>query len=187
MGQNFFEEGGAGHAGAEPVAGYVKWYDPAKGFGFIVPDDGGADVFLGKAVIELAGHGIPKEGCRVEAMAQNRTKGRSATALLAVGPADPATLETLRAARRPRPPGPEVADVVGPRRGMVKLFNARRGFGFVTIGDGTPDIFFHVTTQGAGLRSLAVGDAVDVVWGSGPNGLTAVEVAPVVGEMRRSA
>jgi CspA family cold shock protein len=192
MEQNVKENGSAPRGVAvERVAGYVKWYDAAKGFGFIVPDAGGADVFLGKAVVEMAGFGLPSEGCRVEAMAQIRDKGRSATALLSVGPPDPATLETLRAARRPRPAtpmGPRPADVTGPRRGVVKLFNVPRGFGFITIGDGTADIFFHVTT-GSNLRALAVGDEVDVVWGAGPNGLTAVEVTPAEepAEMRRSA
>jgi CspA family cold shock protein len=164
-----------GPADVQRVSGLVKWYDRAKGYGFIVPDDGGPDIFLGKAVVDIANLGEPEEGARVVAMMQVRNKGRSATGLV-----------SLEAPEKPEIVPIRVADIAGPRRGTVKLFNAQRGFGFVTLGDGTADIFFHVTTPGSDdLRSLVIGDEVVVTWGVGPNGLTAVEViAAVKGEER---
>ena len=45
--------------------GTVKWYNPEKGFGFIAPVDGGADVFLHISAVEGAGHGDPYEGDRL--------------------------------------------------------------------------------------------------------------------------
>lgn len=155
-----------GPADVHPVTGLVKWYDAAKGYGFIVPDDGGPDIFLGKAVVAMANIGEPQEGCRVVATMQVRAKGRSATGLISIEPPEKIV-----------PPG--LVDITGPRRGAVKLFNLKRGFGFITLGDGTADIFFHVTTPGPNLRILMVGDEVHVTWGSGPNGLTAVEVVPI--------
>lgn len=160
-----------GPADVQQTTGLVKWYDGTKGYGFIVPDDGGPDIFLGKAVVAMANLGEPQEGCRVVATMQIRAKGRSATGLISLEPPE-----------RIVPPG--LADITGPRRGIVKLFNLKRGFGFITLGDGTADIFFHVTTPGSNLRTLMAGDEVQVMWGSGPNGLTAVEVVLIESDGR---
>jgi CspA family cold shock protein len=45
--------------------GTLKWYNPEKGFGFMTPDDGGADVFVHVSAVEPAGHGDPLEGDRI--------------------------------------------------------------------------------------------------------------------------
>ncbi len=46
-------------------AGTVKWFNPAKGFGFIQPDDGTADVFVHISAVERAGIGNLREGQKV--------------------------------------------------------------------------------------------------------------------------
>lgn len=166
------QESGRGAADTARVAGTVKWYDRGRGYGFIVPDDGGPDVFLGQAVVELAGFGHPDEGCRVEAAMQVRARGRSATALLRLVRPEP--VDDGRSGRRTR--SDRLTDISGPRRGVVKMIKRERGFGFVTLGDGTPDIFFHFSVRGTGVRTLEEGDAVEVSWGSGPEGLMAVEI-----------
>ena len=47
------------------AVGKVKWFNPAKGFGFIQPEDGGADVFVHISAVERSGIGNLAEGQRV--------------------------------------------------------------------------------------------------------------------------
>jgi cold shock protein len=47
------------------TTGTVKWFNPAKGFGFIQPDDGGNDVFVHISAVERAGLGSLSEGQKI--------------------------------------------------------------------------------------------------------------------------
>jgi len=46
-------------------SGTVKWFNPTKGFGFIVPDDGSKDVFVHISAVERAGRQTLNEGQKV--------------------------------------------------------------------------------------------------------------------------
>jgi len=46
--------------------GTVKWFNPTKGYGFIQPEDGGADVFVHISAVERAGLGSLNEGQKVD-------------------------------------------------------------------------------------------------------------------------
>ncbi len=48
------------------TTGTVKWFNPAKGFGFIQPDDGGKDAFVHISAVERAGLPNLHEGQKVE-------------------------------------------------------------------------------------------------------------------------
>jgi len=58
--------------------GTVKWFNPAKGFGFINPDDGGNDAFVHISAVERAGLNSLAEGQRVSYELQPGKNGKSA-------------------------------------------------------------------------------------------------------------
>jgi cold shock protein len=60
----------------ENITGTVKWYNPAKGFGFIAPDDGGRDVFVHRSALERARLADLQEGQRVQIGVTQGMKGR---------------------------------------------------------------------------------------------------------------
>ena len=60
------------------ATGTVKWFNDAKGFGFITPDDGGKDLFAHHSNIQMNGFKTLKEGQKVEFDVQDGPKGPAA-------------------------------------------------------------------------------------------------------------
>jgi CspA family cold shock protein len=164
--------------GLVEVAGRVKWFDAAKGYGFIVPDSGEADVLIHVTVLRRDGFSTLREGGRVVAEAQRRERGLQVFRVLSIAEPDPSSAAQLPAARTRA----QASSVGGFEIVIVKWFNRARGFGFLTRGEGTEDIFVHMETlRRYGFVDPKPGDSMLARFGPGPKGLMAAEVRPLDG------
>ena len=121
------------------------------------------------------GHQVAYEGARVVVEVVQRSRGLQAFRILSM---DEST--ALHPAQMPPPrTHVSVTPTSGLERAQVKWFNRLRGFGFLTRGEGTPDIFVHMETlRRYGIAELRPGQFVLVRFGPGPKGLMAAEVRP---------
>ena len=157
------------------ISGRVKWFDVAKGYGFIVPDNGAADVLLHITALRKDGFSVTYEGTRVVCVAVRRAKGLQVLKIISMeGSSAGHQSETWQRTRI------AVAPAGGFQIAIVKWFNRQRGFGFLTQGEGTQDIFVHMETlRRYGIAELRPGESLLVRFGDGPKGLMAAEVRPL--------
>ena len=181
-----FRGGGAGGGGGGPRGGMpaqvigegkgvVKFFNAQKGFGFVVRDDGGEDVFVHISAVEQAGLTGLAEGQPLEFTLVDRGGRVSATDLKIDGEPLPVTDHAPPRDRDAAPRGggfgaDRGGDRGGPQRqltgekasGTVKFFNAMKGFGFIQRDDGQPDAFVHISAvERAGMTNLNEGDRLE--------------------------
>ena len=158
------------------VAGEIKWFDVSKGYGFIVPDNGMPDVLVHVTTLRRDGFQTAREGARVVCEVLKRAKGLQVFRVLSLD---------LSTAVHPSQTAPARTHVqVVPSGGfeiaVVKWFNRVRGFGFLSRGEGTEDIFVHIEIlRRYGITELKPGESFLVRFGDGPKGLMAAEVRPL--------
>lgn len=168
-----------------PVSGQVKWFDPAKGFGFIVADQGGPDILLHANVLRSFGQSTVADGSAILVDVARTERGIQATAVRSIAPpetpqgaglADLADLDPEMLASRPLEPA------------RVKWFDKGKGFGFANVWGSTEDVFVHIEVlRRSGFADLAPGEAVGLRAIEGRRGRMAIEVLAWDASARRAA
>lgn len=160
--------------GVKLVSGLVKWFDQAKGYGFILNSEGGADILLHANVLRNFGRSSVAEQSRVTIWMQPTTRGLQATEVVSIEPPesdgsapiadlDNGVIEQL--------------DSLPLRPARVKWFDKAKGFGFANIFGHTDDVFLHIEVlRHSGFADLVIGEAIGIRVVEGPRGLMAAQI-----------
>ncbi|MGB7243093.1 MAG: cold shock domain-containing protein [Sulfitobacter sp.] len=156
------------------ISGTVKWFDPVKGFGFVVSDAIGPDILLHVNVLRNYGQSSVADAARVELVVQNTDRGMQATEVLAIHP--PAISESVGLSDIMDLDSDVVAAApLEPAR--VKWFDKGKGFGFANVFGRPEDIFLHIEVlRRSGLSDLQPGEALALRVIQGKRGHMAAEV-----------
>jgi len=156
------------------LRGQVKWFDPVKGFGFIVSEEAGADILLHANVLRNFGQGSVADGAGITVTVQRTGRGVQAVEVLAIEP--PAMTALPAGEDGPAMPAAEMLALpMEPAR--VKWFDKGKGFGFANVFGRPEDVFIHIEVlRGSGFSDLAAGEAVCLRIVEGKRGRMAVQV-----------
>src|SRR6056297_1446274 len=156
------------------VAGKLKWFDPVKGFGFVISDDGGPDILLHANVLRNFGQGSVADGAEIKIAVQRTERGTQAVQVLSITPPpipDAAPLADFEDI------DPETMAQVALEPARVKWFDKAKGFGFANVFGKPEDVFLHIEVlRRSGLADLQPGEALAIRVVDGKRGRMAMEV-----------
>lgn len=156
------------------VHGHVKWFDPTKGFGFIVADEAQADILLHANVLRNYGQSSVADGAGISVIVQQTPRGVQAVEVISIDPppggAFPLGEEETQAT-------PEELAALPLEAARVKWFDKGKGFGFANVFGRPEDVFIHVEVlRHSGFADLQAGEAVCLRIIEGKRGRMAVQV-----------
>ncbi|MEM9781919.1 MAG: cold shock domain-containing protein [Pseudomonadota bacterium] len=166
----------------QTISGRVKWYDAVKGYGFVVPDNGGGDVMVHASCVRNFGMTTLPEGAEVRLVTSMGARGLHAQELLEV---DQTTASPLQESfTMGMPGGPRPTDLLNPEVELgplmparVKWFDKQKGFGFVNVFGISEDVFVHMEiVRRCGFPDLSSGEGMAVRTFKGPRGLMVAEL-----------
>jgi len=156
------------------VRGLVKWFDPAKGYGFIVCPDNGPDILLHVNVLRNFGQSSIADGAGIEVVTHRTDRGVQAVEIVSITPperedtpvlSDLAQLDDEEISNTPLEPA------------RVKWFDKAKGFGFANVFGRDEDVFLHVEVlRQSGLSDVQSGEALAMRVIEGKRGRMAVDV-----------
>ena len=158
----------------QDVHGRVKWFDPSKGFGFIVSDDTDVDILLHANVLRNFGQGSVADGASIVVRVQRTQRGVQAVEVLRIEPPEGVAFPLAEEA------GLFVgADILALplEAARVKWFDKSKGFGFANVFGRAEDVFIHAEVlRVSGFADLSAGEAVALRIIDGKRGRMAVQV-----------
>ena len=159
-----------------PVRGHVKWFDPAKGFGFVVSQEGGPDILLHANVLRNFGQSSVADNTEIVLRVQSTPRGMQAVEVLEIAPAEgqiATGLDDLAFL------SDDELSAIPLEAARVKWFDKGKGFGFANVFGRSEDIFIHIEVlRRSGLADLQPGEAISVKVIDGKRGRMATSVLP---------
>jgi len=154
------------------VTGRVKWFDPTKGFGFVVADSGGPDILLHANVLRNFGQSSVADGAGIIVAVQDTERGVQAVEVISIEP----PLPNHQSEGDDHSVAIDDHDVaLQPAR--VKWFDKSKGFGFANVFGSTDDIFVHIEVlRRSGFADLQAGEAIGLKVVEGQRGSMASSV-----------
>ena len=151
----------------------VKWFNPSKGFGFVMLSDGTQDAFLPMAILRRAGFDDVREGALITCEVIAGAKGPLVTNVLNIDTSTATAPQTGWDERRPSRPTSTI-------EGAVKWFEPEKGYGFISPDGGGKDVFIHITAlRRSGVNALGAGQRVRVDVIDGKKGLEADHITVI--------
>ena len=158
---------------APSVEGEVKWFDPNRGFGFIVSQTGGPDILLHANVLRNFGQNSVAEGTGIVVRVQNTDRGVQALEVVTLTPRRDTVCENGQEDDTPAVDYSHLPLVPG----RVKWFDKVKGFGFLNVHGKPGDVFVHMDVlRRSGFADLQPGEAVSARLGDSDRGTLALEV-----------